>query len=333
LKVFWGIMGLAFAAVVALLAYSQAHRSVLLPPPAVAPAPNRSAHPRPTPPEPASLPAPPAETAPVPAPRAPQPQPLPAPPQDQPKPAEPAAPAVPVPPADSSPPPAKPAPEAAPVPEPKPEPKPTPPPAPPPAPEARKPTAGELSKPTSPPVKSEVPNPKSETPPPAAPSAADSASLASKVKLVPQDDGSVLVDDRYVMKGKGTKESPYVITWDMLTSAEETYQPRRAQKTLPERVKMLDGKWVKISGYVAFPVMAASNDEMLAMLNQWDGCCIGVPPTPYDAIEVKLKEPAKGEARLRVNGAVTGKFRVDPYLVKDWLVSLYLMDDAVVSDQ
>ena len=54
----------------------------------------------------------------------------------------------------------------------------------------------------------------------------------------------------------------------------------------------------------------------------------GVPPTPYDAIEVKLKSAAKGDDRLRVSGSVTGILRVDPYLVKDWLVSLYLMDDA-----
>ena len=39
--------------------------------------------------------------------------------------------------------------------------------------------------------------------------------------------------------------------------------------------------------------MAESADASLMMLNQWDGCCIGVPPTPYDAIEVKLKEAAK----------------------------------------
>src|SRR5262249_39584664 len=78
----------------------------------------------------------------------------------------------------------------------------------------------------------------------------------------------------------------------------------------------------------AFPIMAQSQDEMLVMLNQWDGCCIGVPPTPYDAIEVKLKKAAKGDDRMRVSGSVKGLLRVDPYLIKDWLVSLYLMDDA-----
>ncbi len=162
-------------------------------------------------------------------------------------------------------------------------------------------------------------------PPPAAPAAA-------KIKLDPQPDGTVLVDDKYVMKGKGTKDDPYRVTWEQLLSAQDTYQPRLGRKQIPERVKMLDGKWVRVNGYIAFPLMAASADEMLMMLNQWDGCCIGVPPTPYDAIEVKLKTAAKGDARLRTTGTLTGILRVDPYLVKDWLVSLYVMDDGEVSD-
>jgi hypothetical protein len=78
--------------------------------------------------------------------------------------------------------------------------------------------------------------------------------------------------------------------------------------------------------------MAASADEMLMMLNQWDGCCIGVPPTPYDAIEVKLKAAAKGDTRLRTTGTLSGVLRVEPYLVKDWLVSLYIMDDGELLD-
>jgi hypothetical protein len=147
-------------------------------------------------------------------------------------------------------------------------------------------------------------------------------------KLVQQADGSVLVDDKYVVKGTGTEADPFVISWELLVSAQDTYQPRLGQKVIPDRLKMLSGKWVKISGFTAFPLGAQSNDEMLVMLNQWDGCCIGVPPTPYDAIEVKLKKPVVGEDRLRVSGGVKGILKVDPYLIKDWLVSLYLMDDG-----
>jgi hypothetical protein len=152
-------------------------------------------------------------------------------------------------------------------------------------------------------------------------------------KVVKQGDGSYLVDDKYVIKGKGTAEAPLEITWDYLISAQESYQPRLGKKKLPGRLSMLNGKEVKITGYMAFPVMAQEQTEMLMMLNQWDGCCIGVPPTAYDAIEVKLKEPAVGMDRLATYGSVRGKMKVEPYLVKDWLVSLYAMDGAVVAKE
>ena len=44
----------------------------------------------------------------------------------------------------------------------------------------------------------------------------------------------------------------------------------------------LTSEHVEITGYVAFPMLMDEADELLVMLNQWDGCCIGVPPTPYD---------------------------------------------------
>jgi hypothetical protein len=79
--------------------------------------------------------------------------------------------------------------------------------------------------------------------------------------------------------------------------------------------------------------MAETQDECLSMMNQWDGCCIGVPPTPYDAVEVRLKDPATGSARLTSYGTVKGKFKVDPHLVGGWLVGLYVMDSAEMKPQ
>ncbi|MGE4196294.1 MAG: hypothetical protein AB7G11_04120, partial [Phycisphaerales bacterium] len=170
-----------------------------------------------------------------------------------------------------------------------------------------------------------------DTAPPSPPSA---PLLAPEgVKLDRKDDGTYLVDDRYTLRGDGSIDHPFEVSWDYLTSAEETYQPRLGKKTIPPRLSMLNDHYVKISGYVAFPIMASEPTEMLSMLNQWDGCCIGVPPTPYDAIEVKLNKPAEGEDRLASYGSVKGKFRVDPYLVKDWLVSLYIMEEGEVARQ
>ncbi len=144
-------------------------------------------------------------------------------------------------------------------------------------------------------------------------------------------DGTMVIEDRFAVKGKGTIEDPFIVTWDLMTSASENYDPRKGQKKIPDRVQMLDGQYVTVTGYVAFPIYVKEPKEMLSMLNQWDGCCIGIPPTPYDAIEVHLKDVATKEQRMATYGTVSGRFGVKPYLVGDWLVGLYTMDEAWVS--
>jgi hypothetical protein len=153
--------------------------------------------------------------------------------------------------------------------------------------------------------------------------------------IVPKKDAKtgeelLYADGKYEIRGKGTPESPYRMSWECLASASESYMPRLNEREIPQRVAMLDGKVVEIEGYLAFPLMVSETKELLVMLNQWDGCCIGVPPTPYDAIEVKLVEPAKrGGRHATFNfGGVRGTLRVDPYLVENWLVGLYILEGA-----
>ena len=150
--------------------------------------------------------------------------------------------------------------------------------------------------------------------------------------LMKQPDGSILADGKYRIEGAGTREAPYRVAWDCLASAGKTYVPRLKQNDLPQRVAMLDGAWIRIDGYVAFPLMLQESAEVLVMLNQWDGCCIGVPPTPYDAIEAKLTEPMKPGKRHAFNfGTVTGRLKVDPLLVENWLVGLYQLEEATLT--
>ncbi len=147
----------------------------------------------------------------------------------------------------------------------------------------------------------------------------------------PGENGVTIYDERFPVKGTGTPEDPMEISWEFLVSASETFQPRMGKKRLPERITMLDGKRVRVTGYVAFPIMAASQNELLSMRNMWDGCCIGVPPTPYDALEVKLKGAATGRDRFTAFGTVEGTMKVDPYIKGNWLLGLYLMEDATLS--
>ena len=145
----------------------------------------------------------------------------------------------------------------------------------------------------------------------------------------------LLLDGRWEIEGKGTKDAPYAIEWDMLVALQRDYQPRLGQTEIPEWIKALNGKTVTIRGYALLPMGMSSLSELLVMLNQWDSCCIGVPPTPYDAIEVRLAENLSNTAQSMFShtgalsyGDITGTFKIDPYIVQGYLLGLYLMEDA-----
>lgn len=157
----------------------------------------------------------------------------------------------------------------------------------------------------------------------------DAAIVKGSIVRGPRD--ILLADDRFEIEGEGTRENPYRVSWELLVSAGESYRPRVGDRGIPQRIAMLDGQWVAIDGYVAFPMLVGTATEALVMLNRWDGCCIGVPPSPYDAIEVKLDRPVVRTQMHAIDyGSVTGILEVEPYLVDDWLVGLYLMEDAAL---
>jgi hypothetical protein len=140
---------------------------------------------------------------------------------------------------------------------------------------------------------------------------------------------ALVLNGRWTITGAGTAEDPYAIGFDMLVALEQNYEPKSAGKSeVPAWITALDGKFVVVTGFVGFPFIAPLADECMVMLNQWDGCCIGVPPTPYDAIEVQLAEPIDLQDGVPNYGTITGVFRTDPYLVNGWLIGLYVMDEA-----
>ncbi|MSR18370.1 MAG: hypothetical protein EXS00_04240 [Phycisphaerales bacterium] len=172
-----------------------------------------------------------------------------------------------------------------------------------------------------------APSTPAKSPPPARGTVPGATIIPSKLEV--QADGSTLADGKWTFHGDGSKENPFELNWDYLMSAGDTFIPRLGERLIPERIAMMQGQWVRISGYVAFPLIATESDELLCMLNQWDGCCIGVPPTPYDAIEVALTSAVDSSKRHTIRyGTVTGILRIEPYIVEKWLIGLYLMDEA-----
>ncbi len=144
-------------------------------------------------------------------------------------------------------------------------------------------------------------------------------------------EGTLVYDGRFPIRGRGTPEDPYLVSWDLLVSANEEYEPRQEKAAIAERLALLDGRQVRIVGNIAFPLMMEQATELLVMMNPWDGCCIGIPPTPYDAVEVRLRDPVEGAIRFTTYAEVTGTIRVEPQLVGKWLVGLYVMDDATLT--
>jgi hypothetical protein len=170
--------------------------------------------------------------------------------------------------------------------------------------------------------------PKAETPP--APPA-----KAPATEPVVKTPTGLLLDGRWNVEGKGTPDSPYEIEWDMLIALQRDYSPRLGKTEIPAWMNALNGKTVTIRGYALLPMGVSSLSELLVMLNQWDSCCIGVPPTPYDAIEVRLAKPLSNTAQSMFShtgalsfGDLTGTFKIDPYIVQGYLLGLYLLEDA-----
>lgn len=128
--------------------------------------------------------------------------------------------------------------------------------------------------------------------------------------------------------GEGTSDLPFEVEWDTLRSVERDYNPKKGMDQLPDWLDLLDGKIVRITGNTLVPVIATTTRELLVMKNPWDGCCIGVPPSPYDAIEVTLNHDVDFGSSAVGYGTVQGVFILDPYVVDGWVLGLFLIEEA-----
>lgn len=142
-------------------------------------------------------------------------------------------------------------------------------------------------------------------------------------------DGSFKVlDANQWVQGAGTEAEPYVLGWEVLKSIDKHYDPKNGKDELPDWLDLLEGKFVTIEGNTLVPVVASTTRELLVMKNPWDGCCIGVPPTPYDAVEVALNHDVDFGNSAVGYGSVVGVFYADPYVVDGWVLGVYIIEDA-----
>ena len=156
---------------------------------------------------------------------------------------------------------------------------------------------------------------------------------APPTTLTRGSNNQIEVDGRYTILGSGTELDPDRVTWELLKSAYETMDLNGSRVTPPKRLEMLNGTYVQISGYLAPPLWGQETRELLVLLNRWDGCCIGLPPTPFDCIEAQLSAPMKlGAAHTISYGTIRGKFIVEPFKAGTFLIGLYRLEEAQTDD-
>lgn len=148
------------------------------------------------------------------------------------------------------------------------------------------------------------------------------------------DARTIELDGRFRAIGNGSPDDPYRISWELLTSAGPFIDPAQQALVPPPWVRALDGSFVEISAYYSTAVRATSASKVLLTLNRWDGCCIGLPPTPFDAIDASLASPLdmKGLHLFRF-GTFRGRLVVEPFSAGSFLLGLYRLEDASLVTQ
>jgi hypothetical protein len=182
-----------------------------------------------------------------------------------------------------------------------------------------------------------APAPAQPAPPTSAPGpiakATAPARTPSPARIERKPDGTIELDGRFTVTGAGTEQDPFVISWPLVFSASETIDAAAGAMTAPGHIDFLNGQWVQISGYLAPPLWGEQTSELLVMKNRWDGCCIGLPPTPFDCIEASLAAPLKLGAQHTISfGTVRGRLVVEPFKAGAFLLGLYRLQDASIAE-
>ena len=137
------------------------------------------------------------------------------------------------------------------------------------------------------------------------------------------------LDGRFRVIGNGGPDDPYRVSWELLTSAEPFIDPAREALTTPPWVRAINGTYIEISAYYSTAVRVSTTRNVLLTFNRWDGCCIGLPPTPFDAIDATLAKPLDMQGlHLFRYGTFRGRLVVEPFAVGAYLLGLYRLEDA-----
>ena len=159
------------------------------------------------------------------------------------------------------------------------------------------------------------------------PVATDTRSPADITRRI--DARTLELDGRFRIIGNGSPDDPYRISWELLTSASTFVDPEQKALTPPPWVRALEGSYIEISAYYSTALRVPTTKHLLLTFNRWDGCCIGLPPTAFDAIDTTLAAALdmRGEHLFRY-GTFRGRLVVEPFMAGTYLLGLYRLEDA-----
>lgn len=148
------------------------------------------------------------------------------------------------------------------------------------------------------------------------------------------DARTIELDGRYRILGNGSPDDPYRISWELLTSAGPFIDPAQEALTPPPWVRAIEGSYIEISAYYSTALRVPTTRHVLLTLNRWDGCCIGLPPTPFDAIDANLAAPIDMNSKhLFRFGTFRGRLIIEPFAAGTYLLGLYRLEDAAFVTQ
>jgi len=137
--------------------------------------------------------------------------------------------------------------------------------------------------------------------------------------------------------GAASDAAPVDVSFELLKSVFGKVDERSDRADdIPPEIAELDGKKVRIRGFLGLPYMAEGEIEMIFIYERpYNGCCIGMPPDFFDSVEVarrdggmiKLAEDFEYHYRdFEIEVTASGTFRVKKILDDGALLQMYFLD-------
>lgn len=152
------------------------------------------------------------------------------------------------------------------------------------------------------------------------------------VSLEPRE-VKILVKERSFRKT--TPENALLINYDDIDLLKvmnmEPVTPE-APELMPQWLKDLDGKRIRIRGFM-YPPFQQTGNEVFQLARDNQICCFGKNPKIYDLFPVIMRDGVTADYILNRPFDVVGVFHIKAETIDGELERIYLIDDAIVIDK